>query len=134
MRFFRRITIINVKQPREQDINQELQYFGSALGLFGMRDKDKSTYRVFLELLKAAKMKQGITSDELAFRTSLSRGTVVYHLNKLMQAGIAVMNKNKYFLREENLEVVIKEIKKDLEDSMENLAKVAKEIDEWMGI
>ncbi len=134
MRLSRKITIINIKKPKEEDVNKELQYFGSSLGLFGIRDKDKSCYRLFVELLKAAKMKMGFTSDELAYRLNLTRGTVVHHLNKLMDAGIAVNIKNRYYLREENLEVVVQEIKKDLEESMNKLKDIAKDIDDWMGL
>tara|TARA_Y100000310_G_C20638368_1_gene792477 strand:- start:1492 stop:1896 length:405 start_codon:yes stop_codon:yes gene_type:complete len=134
MQFTHKITIINVRRPEHQTVNQDLLYFGSALGLFGLRDKDKSCYRVFVELLKAAKQKQGLTSDELAYNLQLTRGTVVYHLNKLMEAGIALHNRGKYFLREENLEIVVEEMKKDLATSMENLQAIAKDIDGWMGI
>ncbi|MBT3304213.1 helix-turn-helix transcriptional regulator [Candidatus Woesearchaeota archaeon] len=134
MRFSRKITIIQVRKPKETDVNKDLQYFGSALGLFGLRDKDKSCYRIFLELLKAAKQKLGLSSDELAYKLSLTRGTVVHHLNKLMDAGIAVNIRNRYYLREENLEIVINEIKKDLASSMDDLATLAKEIDVWMGL
>ncbi len=134
MRFSHKITIINVRRPKESDVNEDLQYFGSSLGLFGLRDKDKSCYRIFLELLKAAKLKGGFSSDELAFRLNLTRGTVVHHLNKLMEAGIAINVKNRYYLREENLQIVVQAIKSDLEQSMDELTNLAKEIDDWMGL
>jgi len=134
MRLSRRITIIHVHKPKTVNVNDELQYFGSALGLFGLRDKDKSSYRLFVELLKAAKFKIGLSSDEIAEKLNLSRGTVIHHLNKLMEAGIAISVKNKYYLREENLQVVIEEIKKDLLSQMDDLYKMAKEIDDWMGL
>jgi len=134
MRYSRKITIINITPPKIEDVNHDLQYFGTSLGLFGLRDKDRSCYRVFVELLKAAKMKAGLTSDELAFRLDLSRGTVVHHLNKLMDAGIAIRSRGRYYLREDNLQVVVEELKKDLEENMKNLMHVAKEIDDWMGI
>jgi len=50
-----KITIISMNRPAQKNINQELQWFGSSLGLFNLRDKDKSTFRVFIELLKATK-------------------------------------------------------------------------------
>jgi len=134
MRYSRKITIINITPPKIEDVNHDLQYFGTSLGLFGLRDKDRSCYRVFVELLKAAKMKAGLTSDELAFCLDLSRGTVVHHLNKLMDAGICIRSRGRYFLREDNLQVVVEELKKDLDENMKNLMHVAKEIDQWMGI
>jgi len=134
MRLSHRITIIRIRKPVKEDINKDLQYFGSSLGLFNLRDKDKSCYRIFIELLKAAKMKVGLSSEEMASQLNLTRGTVVHHLNKLMEAGIAVNIKNRYYLREENLQVVIQEIRRDLETSMDDLVSIAKEIDDWIGL
>ena len=85
-----RITIVNIRKPNEHNVNQELQWFGSSLGLFNLRDKDKSTFRVFIELLKSAKAKQTLTSDELAARLDLSRGTIIHHINKLIESGLVI--------------------------------------------
>ncbi len=52
-----RITIINIRKPAERSINQELQWLGTSLGLFNLRDKNKSCFRIFIDLLKAAKNK-----------------------------------------------------------------------------
>ena len=43
---FTKITIISAKKPKESDINEKLQWFGGSLGLFGIRYKDKSCFRV----------------------------------------------------------------------------------------
>ena len=49
-----RITIVKIRKPVTTDVNEELQFLGNSLGLFNLRDKDKSCFRVFIELLKAA--------------------------------------------------------------------------------
>lgn len=134
MRFYKKITILNIRNPEIKDVNENLQFLGSSLGLFGIRDKDKSCYRIFLELLKAAKLRIGISSDELALKLNLSRGTVVHHLNKLIEAGIAINTKSRYYLREENLRYVIEKIKKDLNSSINELIEIAKGIDETIGL
>src|SRR3989344_162695 len=103
MTIINRITIINVRKPRYKNINEELQWFGNALGLFGMRDKDKSCFRLFIELLKLSRKQQQSSSDELAERLGLTRGTVVHHLNKLMESGIVVHEHNHYMLRVDSL-------------------------------
>ncbi|MBI2652835.1 winged helix-turn-helix transcriptional regulator, partial [Candidatus Woesearchaeota archaeon] len=94
-----RITIVNIRKPAEHNVNQELQWLGSSLGLFNLRDKDKSCFRVFIELLKSAKKNQPSTSDELALRLSLSRGTIIHQINKLMESGLVIHEGNKYILR-----------------------------------
>jgi len=134
MKLYRKITIINIKKPENDNVNEELKYLGSALGLFGIRDKDKSCYRIFLELLKAAKMGVGISSDELAYRLNLSRGTVVHHLNKLIETGIAINTKSRYYLREDNLKFVITRIKKDINESINELISIAQSIDNTIGL
>ncbi|MDO8643123.1 MAG: HTH domain-containing protein [Candidatus Woesearchaeota archaeon] len=125
-----RITIVRIHQPPARNINDELQWFGSSLGLFGQRDKEKSCFRVFLELLKNAKRHRALTSDELAVRTNLSRGTVVFHLHKLAGTGLIIHTPGGYILRVANLEAVVEQLRKDINESCLELLNIAKEIDE----
>lgn len=134
MRISHRITIVSVSKPVRQNINDELQWFGSSLGLFGLRDKDKSCFRIFIELLKSTKAKKPMTSDELAHNLHLSRGTVVHHLNKLMEAGIVVNYHNKYLLRVENLGALIEELRKDIKRTVDDLSEIAEDIDKLLGL
>lgn len=128
-----RITIIRARKPA-RTLNDELQWFGNSLGLFNLRDKDKSCFRVFIELLKAAKLDKPLTSEEIALKLNLTRGTVIHHINKLMESGIVVHQKNKYMLRVNNLEILIDEIRKDAERTLDDLRRVAKEIDQFLGL
>jgi len=128
-----RITIVTIRKPAEHNVNQELQWLGSSLGLFNLRDKDKSCFRIFIELLRSAKTKQAMTSDDLASRLSLSRGTIIHHLNRLMESGLVVHEGNRYTLRVENLKALIEEVEKDIKRACEDLKEVAKEIDERLG-
>jgi len=129
-----RITIINIRKPREHNVNQELQWLGSSLGLFNLRDKDKSCFRVFIELLKSSKARQTLTSDDLALKLSLSRGTIIHHINKLMESGLVIHEGNRYILRVESLKTLIDEVEKDIKRACEDLKEVAKEIDERLGL
>jgi predicted transcriptional regulator len=89
---------------------------------------------VFIQLVKAAKKGEGLSSDELASMLGLSRGTVVHHLNRLMESGLVVANKNTYNLRVNNLEVLIDELQRDAERALDDLRTVAKDIDERLGL
>ena len=129
-----RITIVTIRKPAEHNVNQELQWLGSSLGLFNLRDKDKSCFRVFIELLRSAKAKQTLTSDELSSKLSLSRGTIIHHINRLMESGIVVHEGNKYTLRVENLTSLINEVEKDIKRACDDLKDIAKEIDERLGL
>ncbi len=129
-----RITIINTRKPREHNINKDLQWFGNSLGLFNLRDKDKSCFRVFIELLKSAKRRHSLTSDDLASKLSLTRGTIVHHLNKLMESGIVIHEGNNYILRVENLTSLIEEVERDIKRACEDLKEIAHNIDNRLGL
>jgi len=126
---YQRVTIIRIKKPARKDVNSELQWFGASLGLFNLRDKDRSRYRIFVELLKSTKRGQGRTSDELAYMAGLSRGTVVHHLNKLIDTGIVISQRNQYLLKKEALKSLINDIEEDLNKTIVNIKKIAKDLD-----
>src|SRR3989338_5627279 len=116
MRYVQRITIMNIRKPVQKNVNQELQWLGSSLGLFNLRDKDKSCFRVFIEMVKSAKKSIPLSSDELAYRLGLSRGTVIHHINKLIDSGIVVPANRGYILRVDNLRELIDEVEKRSEE------------------
>lgn len=124
-----RFTIVKLRKPADNSTNDNLQFLGNSLGLFNLRDKDKSCFRVFIELLKAAKRRHPLSSDEIAYRLGLSRGTVVHHINKLIESGIVIHEGNDYYLRVDKLETLISELKKDVVRTIDDLQELAKEID-----
>ena len=129
-----RITIIQIRKPSQHSLNEELQWLGTSLGLFSERDRDKSCFRIFLELLKASKARRLLSSDDIAEQLQLSRGTVVHHLHKLIEAGIVIAEGKRYILRQENLGALIDEIRKDILRTCEDMLKTAKEIDEVLRV
>jgi predicted transcriptional regulator len=131
---FTRITIIRSTRPEKADINKELQWLGGSLGLFNLRDKDKSCFRVFIALIQGMKESKKFSSDEIAVMTKLSRGTVVHHLNKLMESGIVVSDRNKYLIRMDTLTEMVEHIKLDVDEAWGKLREVAKDIDGKLGL
>lgn len=128
-----RITIVKRRRNIGQNVNEELQWLGNSLGLFNLRDKDSSCFRIFITFIKKVKKDKPISSDEVAEQLRLSRGTVVHHLIKLMDAGLIVREKEGYLLREDNLRKVIEEMKRDVVKVFQELDEVAKDIDERLG-
>jgi len=127
------ITIYKLRKPVKKDINEELQWLGSSLGLFNLRDKDKSCFRIFIELLKNTR-KSGLSSDELAYRLNLSRGTVVHHIKKLRSSGLVVIREKRYILRVDNLHTLVEEVRRDMDRVYDDLKDVAHDIDRKLGI
>ncbi|MDI6737220.1 MAG: ArsR family transcriptional regulator [Nanoarchaeota archaeon] len=128
----RKLTIYRLQRPKNADINKQVMWFSGAMGLFTCRDKSKSCYRIFLELLKAAKQGKALSSDEIAYRLHLSRGAVVHHLNNLIDSGMVVAQKNKYSLREASLDLLVKDLKKEMDEMFAEINSVAEDIDRML--
>lgn len=129
---FRKITIIQTSSPPRTNVNEQLQWIGGSLGLFSPRDKDKSCFRIFITLLKSRDAE--LSSDELAEKTGLTRGTVVHHLNKLMGAGLVDYYRGRYVLRVDNLADLIKKIEDDLRKTVNSLHAIAEDVDKKLGL
>ena len=126
----KKITIVKIRRSSGQNVNRELQWLGNSLGLFNLRDKDSSCFRVFITLVRRAKNNKAVSSDEIAEKLSLTRGTVVHHLSKLMNSGLVIREKQGYLLRERDISTVIKDMQRDMEAMFAELKEVAEEIDE----
>jgi predicted transcriptional regulator len=132
-----RITILRGAAPPATvhgDINRELQWFCTSLGLVGNRDKNLSTYRIFVVLLKARQKQQMLSSDAIAAETALNRATVIHHLSKLAASGILYEEKERYSLSVDNMADLVKRLHAEIEQSMKELEQVSKRIDERLGL
>lgn len=129
---FRKVTVIQVKK-KPTSINEKIQWLSHSLGLVSTRDKEKSCYRLFIELIKASRKGNPLTSDELAYKLNLSRGTVIHHLSKLIAAGLVVQENNKYSLRKKDLKTTIEAMRSDMDETFEDIEKVADNIDSMLG-
>src|SRR3989338_794950 len=123
---FRRIIIVN-REPPEHNPSDELKWISDSLGLFDSdRDKERSCYRIFVTLVKE---KKPLKSDDIALNSRLSRGTVVFHLNKLMDSGLVVNEDNKYKLREKKVSYLIKKLRKDVLTTLKEIEEIAKDFE-----
>ncbi len=129
-----RITIVKLRKPTDKDVNKDLQWLSESFGLFGERDKEKSTFRVFLELIKATRKRTALSSDDIALKSHLTRATVIHHLHKLQESGLVMNHENVYILRVDNLESLVSEVRKDVLRAFQDLQDVAKELDEELGL
>ena len=131
---FTRITIIKTTEPTNDNTNELLQWFGGTLGLFNIRDKDRSCFRIFITLINSLKQKKGISSDEIANKTGLTRGTVVYHLNKLMEVGLVGETNNRYYLKHETLEEISESIREEINEAFDSLSYIGRNLDKKLAL
>lgn len=127
------ITLVKVRRIPRENVNEELQWLGNSLGLFSLRDKDSSCFRIFITLVKKSRREEPLSSDDIAAQLQLSRGTVVHHLSKLIDTGIVIRSQEGYVLRENSLQRLLQDIRQDLESQFSEMATVAREIDERLG-
>ena len=130
----RRVTIIKESNKPGEDINKELQWLSKSLGMFNERDKESSQFRIFIELVKARKKNEQLSSEELAEKSNLTRGTVVHHLDKLRDSGLIENRRNRYFLSEDNLTSLMDDLEDSVSEMFKEMKKIARKIDEEIGL
>ncbi|HDP73479.1 MAG TPA: transcriptional regulator [Candidatus Woesearchaeota archaeon] len=130
MASFRKVTVVNAVPPEEDSINSRIQWIALSLGFFSTRDKDKTCFRIFLELLRNSKKHIAVSSDDLSFRLKVSRGTVIHHLHKLQEAGIIESQENRYFLVSSSVKEMVEHLESQVSRSFEKIKKVSEELDE----
>ena len=127
---FTRVTIIKEEIPVIDNVNADLQWFCQTLGLFSLRDKEKSCFRLFIELLKAAKNKSSMSSDDLALHLNLTRSTVIHHLNSLIASGLVIAKDGRYYLRVSNLKELVELVERDVANVFSDLKTMASRLDD----
>jgi predicted transcriptional regulator len=128
----RRIMTLSWRDRGTGDINTDLQWLCHSLGLFPVRDYNSSMYRLFIELIKDRKTDVVSSSDALAVRVGLSRGTVVHHLNKMIDSGIVIRLQEGYSLKEESVEGMVAQMRDRIEALFTDIEDVARRIDEQL--
>ncbi|MFT4309295.1 MAG: ArsR family transcriptional regulator [Candidatus Woesearchaeota archaeon] len=128
----RKKIIIYWHKSQGDDINSQLKWICRTLGLFPIRDYNSSMYRVFIELIKDAQSERHSSSDEIAMRVGLTRGTVVHHLNNLMNSGIVIRQDNHYILKDRNVKEMIEGIRTEINELFDEMDRAAENIDKYL--
>lgn len=121
--------ILAIRPLPKVDPEKDLEWLCKSLGFLEPRDKKKTAFKILKLLLEAARENRGLTSDELAAKLSLTRGTMVHHLNKMIRSGLVIYHEGKYKLRGRSLKTTIEEAHRDINRIFENLYKIAESID-----
>lgn len=127
-------TVRKLRESTEKDIDKDIEWVCNSLGFVTPRDQDKTAFKILKALVESAKDSRGLTSEELTEKVEPTIGSVIYHLKKLMKAGLVVKLDSAYELRMKSLLATIDEIKKDMNLALEDIKKVAKDIDNKIGL
>jgi len=126
--------LLDVRLPPSVDFDEDVEWICRCFGFLESRDKEKTAAKIFKTMLKVTKEGKGLSSDELAEKIGLTRGTMVHHLNKLIQSGLAIHREGRYELRGTSLQRTVQEIKRDISRIFENVEHAAQSIDEKLGL
>jgi predicted transcriptional regulator len=128
------ILIKKVRSPAPGNLNDDIDFLCRSLGYFSKRDKEDTAGKIFRLLVKeACDPENCLTSDEIAEKLNLTRGAIVHHLNNFISSGIVTKEYNRYRLRSVSLQKSVEEIQNDIDRIMEQMIKIAMDIDHKLG-
>ncbi len=130
----RRIILKKFDYPVTGDINEDIDFICRSFGYFNPRDKQDTAGKIFRLLVKeVAEESNGLSSDEIADKLRLTRGTIVYHLNSFISSGLVIRESNSYRLRSQSLQKCIDEVQEDIHRMLNQMQKISKDIDNKLG-
>ncbi len=128
-----RIVIKFVERPDFKDQEKMLKWFCEVFGLSSDNDSfDSIEEQILKNFTEAAYEDKGLASSELKLNTDLARSTVIYHLNRFIEAGLLVKHGRKYYLRASEMYKAIEEIEYDINREMRRMLDTAREFDRLM--
>ncbi len=130
----RQFTIKKLRDPVKNKLNEDIEWICHSLGFITPRDQDKTAFRILKALIQSAKEGGGLTSEELTEYVEPTIGSVIYHLKKLMNAGLVVKLDSTYELRMNSFLKTIEEIEKEIAGALADIKKIAKDVDDRVGL
>lgn len=130
----RQFVVKKLREPSDKMVDTDIEWICSSLGFVSSRDQDKTAYRIIQSLVHAAQNGGGMTGEKLAEQVEPTIGSVFYHLNKLMKAGLVVKFGSEFELRQGSLRKTIEEIEKDITRSLSDIKRIAGEVDDSLGL
>jgi hypothetical protein len=124
-----RIVIRFLERPDSNDPEQIIKWFCEVFGLTSGEDKNPIEEQILRSFVDAAQRDSGLSSSELKLDTDLARSTVIYHLNRFIDAGLLVKRGRKYHLRASEMQKAIEEIEYDVGREMQRMMDTAKQFD-----
>jgi len=130
----RQFTVKKLREPVDKQLDKDIEWICTSLGFVTSRDHDKTAFRILKALIIAAKEGKGLTSEELTEYVEPTIGSVIYHLKKLIKAGLVVKLDSSYELRMNNCQKTIEEVEKEIVSTLDDIKKIARDIDRDVGL
>jgi len=134
LRSLKQFIIRKLREPTEKQLDKDIEWICNSFGFITPRDQDKTAFIILKALIKSAKENKGLASEELAELVEPTIGSVIYHLKKLMKAGLVVKLDSTYELRMKSLLATIEEIEKEISLTLADIKQIAEDIDNKVGL
>lgn len=122
-----KIVIKSVTKPEKEDIDYLSMWFCK---VFDLNNKENEIEPAILkELIIKSASGEGVTSKELNKELSVPRSTVIYHLNRFIDAGLIIRKGTKYYLRSDDLASTIEDIQAEMFREFNRLIGLAQRMD-----
>ncbi|HIP74507.1 MAG TPA: hypothetical protein EYH23_00275 [Euryarchaeota archaeon] len=127
----REITLIKREPPLTRDAKEELQWILESLGV---PERFAEEYAELLIRIAKKREDEKISTSSLAEERGEKRTSLSYHINRMVAMGLITREGRYICLRASNFERMIEEIERDVQRMFEDLKKVAREVDELLGL
>jgi len=124
-----KLTLHTVALPKNENFDEKVAWICSSLGFFEKIDKGKTAATIFKEIYLAGMLGRVVTSTTIAQKIGMSRGSVINHLNNLLNAGLVEKGGKYYFARHKTMQGIIDELEDDMLHTFLRIKRVAKEVD-----
>ncbi|MBN1274469.1 MAG: ArsR family transcriptional regulator, partial [Candidatus Aminicenantes bacterium] len=129
----RQFMVKKLKEPADGSMETGIEWICASLGFLSSRDQDKTAFRIMKALIEASGKGKSLSSEELTAYVEPTIGSVIYHLKKLMRSGLVVKLDSGYELRMNSLCRTIEEIEKEIFITIDDIKKIASEVDHKAG-
>jgi DNA-binding MarR family transcriptional regulator len=122
------IVIRRLERPLEENFEKEVEWLCQCLGLSS--EEEKLPVDIFKTLLTHSQKGRPVSSTMLTKGKNVTRGAIVYHLNRFIQSGLVVRRGREYTLRDRTLTRTLDEVEEDVLRFLRRMKEIAEKIDE----
>lgn len=128
------IVLRNLETPADDDIQKDIGWMCRSFGFVSSRDKDETAAKVLQIIIDGATRRHMLSSEQIAQHCNVSRAAILYHIKNYISTGIIVPERRAYSLRTKNMVRTIEEIELDALRIFTKLKKIARDIDNGLGL
>ncbi len=127
----KKFVIKSIDRPDYNDPKALLRWFCLVFGLEDEKSKrnNEIVEQILINFLYSAREGRGMSSSEIKMEPDLPRSTLIYHLNRFVDAGIITRDGHTYRLRAPDMAKLTEEINYDIDREFMRMLDAAKEFD-----